>query len=294
VNRIKIPNPDYESYSTRKLLLIPILVFIIAISILVFWTMMTGLPVDRGIEFVGGTEIRLSVGDDISNTEQTIEETYSADTETIVPIPGSGNYIVSFESGSITSQDIEDQTDANEDLTLVELNEVSPTLGEDVQERAMIALIFSLFLMSAFVILLFRSFIPAVAVIASTVSNIAIPLAAMNIIGMELSLGAVGALLMLIGYSVDSDILLNKHVLKGDKMTFNENVYDSMNTGVFMTVTALSAMIVMSIIASLFSVGILVDMGIILAIGLTSDLMNTYLMNVGLLKWYTERGDYYG
>ena len=36
----------------------------------------------------------------------------------------------------------------------------------------------------------------------------------MRVVGIELSLGTLAALLMLIGYSVDSDILLTNRVLK--------------------------------------------------------------------------------
>jgi len=136
---------------------------------------------------------------------------------------------------------------------------------------------------------MFRTFIPSVAVVLSAFSDIVIPLALMNVFGIKLSLGTVAALLMLIGYSVDSDILLNNHILRrrGD---FYESTYRAMRTGVTMTLTSLSAMAVMAIVAWYFDIPLLPDIGVVLVFGLTADLMNTYLMNVSLLRWYKYEG----
>ncbi|MFB6185941.1 MAG: protein translocase subunit SecF, partial [Halobacteriaceae archaeon] len=96
-------------------------------------------------------------------------------------------------------------------------------------------------------------------------------------------------LLMLIGYSVDSDILLNNHVLRRSG-SFYESVYRAMRTGVTMTVTSISAMTVMTIVSYLFGIELLTSIGFILVIGLATDLMNTYMLNLSLLRWYKFEG----
>jgi preprotein translocase subunit SecF len=63
-----------------------------------------------------------------------------------------------------------------------------------------------------------------------------------------------------------------------------------MRTGVTMTLTSLSAMIVMTIVATLFGIPLLPDIGIVLVFGLATDLMNTYMMNVSLLRYYKYEG----
>jgi preprotein translocase subunit SecF len=132
---------------------------------------------------------------------------------------------------------------------------------------------------------LFRTFVPSVAVVASAFSDIVIPVALMNLFGIDLSLGTVAALLMLIGYSVDSDLLLNNHVLRR-RGSFYESTYRAMRTGVTMTLTSISAMTVMTIISFLFGIPLLPQVGIVLVFGLTADLMNTYMLNVTLLRYY--------
>jgi len=117
-----------------------------------------------------------------------------------------------------------------------------------------------------------------------------VPIAVMNLLGIQMTLGTIAALLMIIGYSVDSDILLNNSVLRrtGD---FYESVNRAMRTGVTMTLTSMAAMIVMAVVAALFGVDLLRNIGIILSVGLCADLMNTYLLNVSLLRWYKFGGE---
>jgi preprotein translocase subunit SecF len=113
--------------------------------------------------------------------------------------------------------------------------------------------------------------------------------ALMNVFGIKLSLGTVAALLMIIGYSVDSDVLLNNHILKR-RGSFYESTYRAMRTGVTMTLTSIAAMTVMSITAFLFGIPLLPAVGAVLVFGLTADLMNTYMLNVTLLRYYKYEG----
>jgi len=143
--------------------------------------------------------------------------------------------------------------------------------------------------MSALVFLMFRTFVPSIAVVISAFSDIVIPVALMNVLGIELTLGTVAALLMIIGYSVDSDILLNNHILRRSG-GFYESTHRAMRTGVTMTLTSLAAMVVMTVVATLFGIQLLAAIGTVLVFGLTTDLMNTYMLNLSLLRWYKYEG----
>ena len=110
-----------------------------------------------------------------------------------------------------------------------------------------------------------------------------------NVFGIQLTLGSVAALLMIIGYSVDSDILLNNHVLRRSG-GFYESAYRAMETGITMTLTSIAAMVVMTIVATAFGIGLLSSIGLILVFGLTTDLLNTYMLNMSLLRWWKFEG----
>jgi preprotein translocase subunit SecF len=113
--------------------------------------------------------------------------------------------------------------------------------------------------------------------------------ASMNIAGIPLSLGTLAALLMLIGYSVDSDILLTNRVLKRQGK-LNEKLTGAFRTGMIMTSTTLAAALAMFVVAWFGSVLILMEISAVLLIGLVFDVMNTWLTNVGILKWYILKG----
>jgi len=292
VSYYKPPEIDYDKYSNKQLVLIPLLLVFIAVSILVVWTLLTGLPVDRGMAFVGGTEVRIDVSG-IDNPEEQIDSIFDSQQDSISSVPGTGEYIVTFASGVTTPDDIENSINEEPNMSLTELSQISPLLGGDSQQLALMALGVSFVLMSLFVFVIFRSIIPSFIVILSAISNITIALAAMNIASIPLSMGTVGALLMLIGYGIDSDILMNTYVLKENKISFNDSIQEAMRTGVTMNVTSLAAMLMMTIVATAFSIELLAHMGFVLAVGLTADLLITYMLNVSILRYYlTKTGDY--
>jgi len=291
VNYLEPPEPEFENYSLKKLLLPPLAVLLVATSILIVWFIMFGIPVDLGMVFTGGTEVRVQVDDGMEGSDQLIQDTFGEESASITTV-GDNDYVISFAKGTISSEEIDNRISNNENLDLNEFSRVSASLGTNAQALALQGMILAFVLMSLFVIIMFRSLIPAVVILLSAVSNIIVGAAAMNLTGISLSMGTVGALLMLIGYSVDSDILLNTKVLKSKSNNdFDTRVHDAMRTGVTMTITSLLAMIMMMLVASLFGIDLLSDMGFVLSIGLAMDLINTYMMNVSILRWYVNKGD---
>jgi len=116
----------------------------------------------------------------------------------------------------------------------------------------------------------------------------------MDVFGVLLSLGTVAALLMLIGYSVDTDILLTTRLLKR-KGELNDKIRDAMKTGMTMTLTTLAALIALFIVSSgtvmsFIRIDIIRDISVVLIFGLFADIVNTWMTNVGILRWYIEKG----
>ena len=273
---------EYPEYSNRQLAAIPLAVLALALLVLVGWYAMTGAPVTPGIAFTGGTEIQVStVGSGVA-----IDDAFSLEPESTRQVRGEASYVVTFQS---TDTDAIRESAEQAGYTVESVQGTSASFSAETQQLGLLGLGAAFVGMALLVFGMFRTFVPSVAVVLSAFSDIAIPLALMNLTGIKLSLGTVAALLMLIGYSVDSDILLNNHILRrrGD---FYESTYRAMRTGVTMTLTSISAMTVMAIVATYFAIPLLPDIGIVLVFGLTADLMNTYLMNVSLLRWYKYEG----
>jgi len=108
-----------------------------------------------------------------------------------------------------------------------------------------------------------------------------------NMLGIKMSTAGIVAVLMLIGYSVDTDILLTTRVLKRREDSLNQRLFGAFKTGITMTLTSLLAVVIALIVVSSFSI-ILTQIFTILAIGLAFDLLNTWITNVSILKWYVR------
>jgi preprotein translocase subunit SecF len=112
--------------------------------------------------------------------------------------------------------------------------------------------------------------------------------ALMNIFGITLTLGTTAALLMLIGYSVDSDVLLTMRVLKR-RGALADKLQGAFRTGIIMTTTTLAAVAAMFIVTTLGNVQVIRDISAVLLIGLVVDIYNTWITNAAMLRWYVER-----
>jgi len=287
---IEVPEINYTEYSNRQLVAIPIAVLVLALAIILGWYLVTGAPANLGLAFTGGVELR--VADDGGNVEERIETGFDRQPDSVRSIPADDVYVVTFRAADEDPEGLAEELGQQADdagLTTTAIDQVSPSFASDTARTAIFGVALAFLGMSVLVFAMFRSFVPSIAVVASAFSDLVIPVAGMNLLGIQMTLGTIAALLMIIGYSVDSDILLNNSVLRrtGD---FYESVSRAMRTGITMTLTSMAAMIVMAIVATVFGVDLLRNIGVILAVGLCADLMNTYLLNVSLLRWYKFEG----
>lgn len=158
------------------------------------------------------------------------------------------------------------------------------TLSTNFYEQLLIAILIAFFLMSIVVFIQFKTFIPSIAVILSAFADIFMPLVLVDILGIKVSSAGIVAFLMLIGYSVDTDILLTNRVLRREG-NVNKKIFDSFKTGITMTLTAIASVVAALLIIGSFS-SVLYQIFFIMAIGLGFDIFNTWLTNVSIIKWY--------
>ncbi|MBS3087439.1 hypothetical protein J4226_02495 [Candidatus Pacearchaeota archaeon] len=133
---------------------------------------------------------------------------------------------------------------------------------------------------------------PSIAVLVAAFADILFTLATINLIGMKLSSGGIIALLMLIGYSVGTDILLTSRVLRRRNESVNSACLGAFKTGSAMTLTAIASIFVGLMFIYRFET-VLNQIFIIILIGLAYDLLNTWLTNVLIIKWYAESKNKY-
>ena len=284
-----------KNHSDRQLLAFPLAILAVSLIVLLVSFISSGSPLILGMEFQGGTQISVETTD----SPATLEKMYSS--YPIMDARQTGSRVIMQFEAMDEEQQRQLEKDVMSRYTNVQIQQVGPTYGKDLQVQAMQALVISFIGMAIVVFLLFRTIVPSFAVILSAFSDIIIAAAFMRVAGIELSLGTLAALLMLIGYSVDSDILLTNRVIKR-RGTVDEKVSRAMHTGITMTSTTLAALTVMYIVStfsylvipSFTQITLLSNISIVLIAGLFADIMNTWLLNTGILRWYVMKPEFRG
>jgi preprotein translocase subunit SecF len=167
--------------------------------------------------------------------------------------------------------------------------EVSPTLGSAFYSTAFNVGIFALILVVIVVFLFFRKIVPSMAVIASALLDIIGALGLMAVFQIPLTLSSIPALLMLVGYSIDSDVMLTTKILQRRGQKPAARAYDALVTGLTMNATTIAALIVMLLLSFAAQMEVVVQIAAVLLFGLITDLSSTWFMNAPVLLWYVEK-----
>lgn len=167
--------------------------------------------------------------------------------------------------------------------------EIGASLGQEFWESSQRALFVAFFLIAAIVFILFREPVPAIAVIQAAVYDVLIALAGMAVFHIPLTLPTIAALLMILGHSVDTDILTTDRVLKRREGTAAERAYGAMITGVTMTGTILIVLFVLVTFSYFNQMNTLFQIGAVLMFGLLGDLPSSWCTNTVMITWWAER-----
>jgi len=271
-----------ESY--KPLIAVPIIITIIALAILAT----NGL--NESVDLKGGTITTLQLQKSISQDElkSLIESGLNTSDVTINSFSNNqATVTIGTEADANTFTNLMNGT-----ATILSYRSVGAVLSSAALTQIIYTLIFAFLFMSITVFIVFRNFVPSMAVILAALSDIIIAAGGMSLFGIPLSLASVGALLLLIGYSVDTDILLTTRILKRREGTITERAINAMKTGFTMAAAAIGSMVALYVIVLFFipSAATLQNIAEVLMIGLVADVLATWLMNLGILRWYMESG----
>ena len=273
----------------KRLLFFPFALVLLSFVILFVQYANTGDFFIKDVSLKGGVTITVTEPPSLSlaEIEHTLQQTYS---DLSVRSLNEGFVI---EAGLSEKKDIDALIALLSSFTAVSLTEdqytvqlIGATLSESFLRQSFIAMLFSFLVMMLIVLLYFRSLLPSFFIVWTVFIDIVGTFAVLNIIGEALSVAGLAAFLMLIGYSVDTDILLTSKVLKSKSGTIFERVCTSMRTGLTMTVTALLAVIVGLFLAQSDTVR---QIMLVLVIGISLDVIHTWLTNASILRWWAEK-----
>jgi preprotein translocase subunit SecF len=270
------------------LIVLPMAMLLASCIYLAYGYASTGEWITRSIELKGGTQISLSVNGslDAAALEQDLSKAFGrAEVREYSSITGQG-LLISLDSGADTASVLSFLEGRGLDASDASIQTIGPALGESFWQQAQMALLLSFVFMAIIVFIIFRTFVPSTAVILAAFSDIVVTMAVMQATGIELTLAGFGALLMLIGYSIDTDILLTTRVLKTTGIPVPERVRSAIKTGLTMTGTTLAALLALYVSAVS---PVLSQIAAVLIIGLAVDVINTWMQNVAIITWHSRR-----
>jgi len=290
----------FEIYDKKykKLLIIPFLILLFSLAQISYQIYSTGDFIKRDVSLKGGVTVTIPLDKNVNivQAQKQIAQQFPKNDVIVRSLRSTGTNV-----GVIVEADIDGtnkvqvqnllsaiSTSLSIDLSKINygIEIIGSSLGASFFRESLIALAVAFLFMGLVVLIYFRTFVPSVAVIVAAFSDIVFSLAMINIMGVRVGTAGIAAFLMLIGYSVDTDILLTVRVLKRREGTVMDRIISSIKTGMTETMTAMVAVLVAMFVTQS---EVIRQIMIILFVGLIADIFNTWIQNVGLLRMHIEK-----
>ena len=274
-------------------MIIPIVFLIFSIFILGSNYASTGDFIEKDISLKGGYLLTIegSVKLDLKSTEESLSEFMNEQVKMRkLSSLGSGGVVgYSFEYAGDDIDGLIDEAGqivGTTDRERMSIEEISSAISERFWNGTIRAILVAIAAMAGVVFLYFRKLVPAIGIVISGISNIIGTFAIMSLLGISISASGIAAILMLLGYSIDSNIVLTARALKRKELSVKDRIYSAIKTGLTMSITSIVALTVLYIASP---AAILKTISLILIIGLLLDLMFTWIQNAGILRIYLRR-----
>ncbi len=278
----------------KKLFVLPLVLILLSIGILAYNYTTTGDIIDKDVSLRGGTTATIYTPQQYPNLEQQLTERFPEGDFFVRELTEFGTEVpigIVVEGSNTEPEELQVALEELTGLTLSSDNYsvefVGASLGESFYKQMVFAILLAFIFMAIVVFIAFRVPIPSLMVVAAAFGDMLCTLAVISLFDIQLSTAGIAAILLLNGYSVDTDILLTTRVLKkGAEGALFERLFNAMRTGLTMTATTIAALGLGYFVATSL---VLKQMFLIIIIGLVFDVIMTYCFNAGLLIWYMKR-----
>ncbi len=293
IKKSKFDGSAWYDRNYKKLLLISIIVLIACFAYITVFYVQTGDIMYKDVTLTGGTIVTVFTEQEINIQE--IENFLSGELDDV-----SVRKLEDITTRRQIAVIVETKSDPNTAINALEdffgytLDETNSSvemsgasLSESFYNQMLIALIIAFLIMAVIIFIIFRKIVPSLAVVLAAVTDIVGALVIANIFGFHISTAGIAAFLMLVGYSVDTDVMLTTKVIKRrGEGPLNKRIHSAARTGLTMTITSLIAVLIGFFVAQS---SILKQIFFILSAGLFIDLISTWFGNASILKWWSVK-----
>ena len=262
--------------------------------------------INFGIEFSGGTELRVTgvsqMADYEGRTRDLVDTAVPGGTTTVTRI---GDDTVRIQTSEMSSNEAEQlRADLSSEFDVpvesVTSSLVGPSWGQSVTQRAIVALAVFLLLVTVVLTLYFRTWKMAVAALVALVHDVLFTVGIYALLGIEVSPASVIGFLTILGYSIYDTIVVFDKVRENTEraldthertyaeaanLAVNQTFVRSINTSI---VALLPVLVILVIGVSLIGPGTLVDLAWALFIGIAVGTFSSIFIATPLLVHLRE------
>ncbi len=284
-----------ELYSKhyKILTIIPIVILLISLGILYNNYRTTGEIVAQDVTLKGGITATVTTSQPSPNLEDELKSMLNTDLSVRTLKEFGSNEQIGFiiETPDAAESDLRTALEKTLNLKLTDDNFsielVGKSLGKAFYNQMLVAILLAFVFIGIVVVITFRAVVPSVTVIFAAFMDMVTTLAIMTLLGIKLSSSGIAAILTLIVYSIDTDMLITTKALKRvDEGTIVDRLASGFKTGMTMTITTIVALTAGYFVSTSI---VIKQIFLIIIIGFIVDIVATYLMNAGVLMWWVKR-----
>lgn len=173
----------------------------------------------------------------------------------------------------------------------VSVQQVGSTLSSYFLAQAQNIVIYAFILSAIAIFIVFRSVGPSIAVLFGAAADIIITAGVMGILGIPLTLASIATLLMLIGFSLDTDVMLTIRVLQRKEGSPPVRALNALKTGALMNATTIGAFGALFLIGTWLQVPTYQEIGAVAVIGGFVDFIATWCFDASLVLHFAKQAE---
>lgn len=284
-----------ENLKEEELIVIPLIIAVFFGASIAYNFYQTRNVVPLSLEFSGGSFIRIQ---NIKETEMDeIKTAFESEFGSPAEIHGTENGMEIETKADLLG--LQENQSAEERIKTIltnlginrEVKIVTETMGSIISQlykkQARNAAIAALIVMAVILFISLRHFTAIGGILSVIGLDFLGILGGMALLNIPLSLASMAGILLIFGYAVNTNILLSTNILRRKGGSPRDRAAKAMSTGIKMSSTSAIAMIALNLISTSSALN---QISAILVIGILVDMVNTWLMNSGiLLKYETGR-----
>lgn len=284
----------YNIYDTKykTLVVLTLIMFAVALVFLGYKYATTGEFIAKGVSLKGGITVTIPIDKEIDHLalQEKLAEGFDKAEIGVRTVTEAGRTkAIIIEASDIEPAELENAI-RQAGIELIEdkytIESMGSALGTQFFRQTLTALVIAFIGIGVVIFVTFKKTVPSLFIILAAASDMICTLAVISGIGVKLSTAGVASFLMLIGYAADANILLTTRVLRRKEGTALSRTIDALKTGLTMTTTTLAA----ATVAYIFSTSdVIKQIMLILIVGIVFDMINAWIQNAGILRWYIER-----